>query len=84
MGMQLPHHTMVQHYEHFVLQHVWITGGTEICSLAKLNGWYVPNHPGYTEESVASTTSWPKQDYQLIGNKWLVNLKLYAVSSILA
>jgi hypothetical protein len=60
---------MGQQYEHFVLQHVWKTGGTEICSLAKLNGWHVPDHPGCNDFSVTSTTGWPKQDYQLIGNE---------------
>ena len=62
-------HTMQS--EHFVLQHVWKTGGTEICSLAKLNGWHVPNHPGCVFR-VGSITGWPKQDYQLIGNEWSV------------
>jgi hypothetical protein len=58
---------MMQQHDHFVFQHVWKTGGTEICALAKLNGWHIPD--GCNDYSVSVHTGWPKQDYKLIGNE---------------
>jgi hypothetical protein len=63
---------MVQQHDHFVLQHVWKTGGTEMCSLAKLNGWHVPDSSGCNVHTVTKTSGWPNEDYQMIGNEKMV------------
>jgi hypothetical protein len=48
----------------YVLQHVWKTGGSELCRLARANGWKVPPIDGCT---MFLKDGWPVEDYDLIG-----------------
>lgn len=53
----------------FVLHHVWKTGGTELCRLARANGWYVPAIEGC---SILVSEGWPREDYDLIGQESMI------------
>lgn len=48
----------------FVLQHVWKTGGSELCRLARANGWKVPPIDSCT---MFFSGGWPIEDYDLVG-----------------
>ncbi|CAB9515078.1 expressed unknown protein [Seminavis robusta] len=52
----------------FVMQHVWKTGGTELCRLARANGWKVPETPGCTI-FIHPHQGWPEEDYDMYGNE---------------
>lgn len=43
-----------------------------MCSLAKLNGWHVPDRSGCNVHTVTKTSGWPNEDYQMIGNEKMV------------
>ena len=56
------------------MQHVWETGGTELCKLVRSQGWHVPQPFGCTDKNgpgllVPSSPGWPPEDYQLVANE---------------
>lgn len=62
----VPTTSVITDKNRFVFLHVWKTGGTELCRLARAHGWHVPPAAGC---SLSVWDGWPKEDYDMFGHE---------------